>query len=155
MFNPIQTLINFLNRNKQFLEKSTVPSLEAIFANLEQEDITDSSRLDLWCSRRSEEGWNFTDKDIVLLNIQSFIIAFQNTELCNRYKYFVMLKNVNYVNTTVTFAFKHEHDIRTFTFHIFDFERIIRGCNEVLGLNIERSTYLQKKVLGTMKENQR
>lgn len=121
---------------------NTTPTLEQLLDNLEQEDVINSTRMVLWNQRRQKEQWNFNDTEVTRLNVQSFVTAFQYTELCDEYGYFVLVKNINYIDGTATFVFKCHDDIREHTFHVFDFERVIRGCNEVLGLNTERTQYL-------------
>lgn len=130
-----------------FSNKERKCSLEDIKHNLKRlSNKKKESKDRIWKERSIEEKIN-GDVNLFLINIQNFLNEYQKTRLCKEFGYYLYIKNINYVDLTVTLLFKHRNDEMKHDFYMYDFDRLIRGCDMTIGYNLEPIFYLQKKLL--------
>lgn len=141
----ITKFLNYFKKEVRF--EDAEPTEEILLRNLERCDISnDRSRLKIWIRRSEDEGYDFKDPRVMDLNIQSFINGYYQSLLYSKYKYFLIVKSISLTNGVVELSFKRGNGIYTYSYHIFDLQRLLKGCNKIIGgVNNEGLTYILKE----------
>lgn len=141
----ITKFLNYFKKEVRF--EDAEPTEEILLRNLERCDISnDRPRLKIWIRRSEDEGYDFKDPRVMDLNIQSFINGYYQSLLYSKYKYFLIVKSISLTNGVVELSFKRGNGIYTYSYHIFDLQRLLKGCNDFIGsVYNEGLTYILKE----------
>lgn len=149
----ITKFLNYFKKEVKF--ENAEPTEEMLLLNLEGCCISNSgTRLKTWVQRSEDEGYGFKDPRVIDLNIQSFITGYYQSLLYKKYKYFLIVKSISLITGVVELSFKRGNGIYTFSYHVFDLQRLLRGCNDIIGgINNEEMIYILKECSKKAKED--
>lgn len=138
----IKSILNYFRKEIKY--ENELPSEEMLLVNLERCSIdNDKNRLRIWNERSVKEELNLNEKVIMELNIQSFLTGYYNSLLYKKYGYFVLVNKIDTNLGTIALSFKRNNGIFKYSYHIYDLQRLLKGCNEFIGsINNEDLCYM-------------